>query len=142
MYIFKNLEEMIKEESIRYAAIRHDLDETLSLLMEHRKNGYAGLGYEAKNDGEGGRTVTIRFPSPSDQAKYEAMVADGTDPANLTQPGAVPGEDSLHPDEKTLAKKREVEVRIAMPETAEEILEKTASKYPKQFLDGMQIKRK
>lgn len=131
----------LAQEALGDMSIDHDLDETLKLLVKHRENGYAGLGYEAKNDGEGGRTVTIHFPSPSDAAKYEAMVEQGVDPAHLTEPGDIPKHPPEMPADEpggAMAANNNVVVRIAMDD--EKSIEKELrTKYPKEFLENMGI---
>lgn len=109
--------------------ISHDLDECLRLLTEHRKNRYSGLQYESKNDGQGGLTVTIHFPSASEAAKYEAM-------ANAN----APAEEGIA--EPAMASSQNVTVRVAEDlrtpaKSDDEIL---SEKYPRKYLESLGIK--
>jgi hypothetical protein len=120
-------------------AIRHDLDEALELLIKHRENGYKGLTYQTKRDGDQGiGSVTINFPKASEVAKYDAMVKDQVpvpeaNPEVAKPEAEVPAE-ALVPAEPMPAKaSSKVVVRVAM-EAPQKMLKE---KYPAEFVKNL-----
>jgi hypothetical protein len=120
--------------------IRHDLDEALELLIKHRENGYKGLTYQTKRDGDQGiGSVTITFPKASEIAKYDAMAQDqAAAPNKIPEPGAeVPTEplDAAEPEPLPVKASTNVVVRVAM-KTPQELLKE---KYPAEFVKNIDL---
>ena len=136
--MFEKLAQGITEDG---KAIRHDLDEALELLIKHRDNGYKGLTYQTKRDGDQGiGTVTISFPKASEVAKYDAMVKDrvpgpeGAAPTEVAPAEAAAPADALVPAEPMPANaSSNVVVRVAMKGPQEMLKEK----YPAEFVKSL-----